>query len=309
MLCALLLLFAACGQAADPVPEGQPAPTITTPITTPPGSGTPVMVAPREPPPPIRVRGGGTETVLRLWSSCWQSGSARTCADGRPPAVPPDIGSAPDVEVAFDAVGWRFSATFVATGQECGREQTFPLTATGPTTHRLMAVGRAGDYTVTLHGRSAEGATNKGDVATTFRWHTTEDGPNEAPSATISLLATPADARVSMGAELSARALGVTTEAGTVEASAVVTSSTGASMRVDFRTIAMDCVPEGSLFLRSDGDDGRAVAALGPAPLRYEVTLALKGRAYRGTGVWPQDEIKDCSPCTRLRFDPPLPAL
>ncbi|HEV2760758.1 MAG TPA: hypothetical protein VGV86_14455, partial [Acidimicrobiales bacterium] len=93
------------------------------------------------------------------------------------------------------------------------------------------------------------------------------------------------------------------------EASAVVTSSTGASMRVDFRPIPMDCVPEGSLFLRSDGDDGRAVAALGPPPLRYEVTLSLQGRLYRGTGVWPQDEIHDCSPCTRLRFDPPLPAL
>ena len=247
--------------------------------------------------------------MLGLWSSCWRSGNASTCADGRPPAVPPDIGDAPDVEVAFDAAGWRFSATFVASGQECGREQSFPLTATGPTTHRLMSAGRAGDYTVTLHGRSGEGATNKGDVATTFRWHTTQDGPNEAPSATISLVATPAEARVSMGAELSARALGVTTLPGTVEASAVVTSSTGASMRIDFGPSPMDCVPEGSLFLRSDGDDGRAVAALGPVPLRYEVTLSLKGSVYRGTGVWPQDEIHDCSPCTRLRFDPPLPAL
>lgn len=27
-----------------------------------------------------------------------------------------------------------------------------------------------------------------------------------------------------------------------------------------------------------------------------------------GAGVWPRDELHDCSPCTPLRFDPPLPA-
>lgn len=261
-------------------------------------------------PPPLHVRGGGTDTVLGLWSFCWQSGNASGCADGRPPDVPPDIGDPAELEVAFDTPGWRFRATFIPSGEECGgRSQSVPLTATGPATHRLLPAGRAGDYTVTLHGRSAEGATNKGDVGTTFRWHTTTNGPNEAPHATMSLVATSAGVKVSMGAELSAAALGVTTRPGTVQASAVVTTSTGASFPVDFRPLDIECTPEGSFHLRSEADDGKTVAGLGPPPYRYDVRLFLAGVSYRGTGVWPQDEIRDCSPCTRLVFNPPLPAV
>lgn len=272
--------------------------------------GTPIVTGPHVPPPPLHVRGGGTDTVLPLWSSCWQSGNVSRCGDGRPPDVPPDIGNPAEVEVAFDTPGWRFSAKFVPSGEECGgRSQSVPLTATGPSTHRLVPTGRAGDYTVTLHGRSAEGATNKGDVATTFRWHTATNGPNEAPQATMSLLAARPAVKVSVGAELSATALGVTTRPGTVEASAVVTAGNGASMPVDFGPLDIECVPEGSFHFRSEADDGKAVAGLGPPPYRYDVRLVLSGVTYRGTGVWPRDEIRDCSPCTRLVFDPPLPAL
>ncbi|HEV2761092.1 MAG TPA: hypothetical protein VGV86_16145, partial [Acidimicrobiales bacterium] len=77
MLCALLLVLAACGQAGDPVPGAQPAPP-TTPSPPPPEPGTPLTEVPREPPPPLRVRGGGKETVLSVWSSCWQSGNVGT---------------------------------------------------------------------------------------------------------------------------------------------------------------------------------------------------------------------------------------
>lgn len=183
------------------------------------------------------------------------------------------------------------------------------LPATGPTTHRLLPIGKAGDYTMTLNGRSTDSAANAGDVVTTFRWHTPTNGPNEAPSATLSLLATPPEARASLGAELSATALGVSTRAGQAKAAAVVTSSTGASLRLEFQDPSDECMPDGSLFLRSDGEDGRRLATLGPPPFRYDVTLVLGNATYRGTGTWPGDEISACSPCTRLRFDPPLPAL
>jgi hypothetical protein len=312
----LFLIAAACGPA-DTVPQAQPAPTtIPTTIATTvaslamPVPGTPLVTEPFQPPPALHVRGGGTDTVLGLWSSCWQSGNSNRCADGHPPDVPDDIGHPADVEVAFDSPGWRFSATFVPSGQECGgRTQEMPLTATGPTTHRLLPAGRAGDYTVHLFGRSTEAATNKGDVATTFRWHTISNGPNQAPSATMSLLATSPQVKVSLGAELTATALGVSTRPATVEASAVVTTSTGRSMEVVFKPIEADCTPEGAFFLRSDADDGRTVGTLGPAPYRYDVRLVLSGVVYRGAGVWPQDEIHDCSPCTSLVFTPPLPAL
>ena len=314
-LCAaltLLLAAGACGEDVEPPAPGPAAaqdPTTTTvalAVPTPPT----FVPAPAAPRPPLVLRAGGTETQTRIWSSCWRSGNSSTCADGRPPPVPIDIGSPGQVDVSFDTPGWRFSATAVPTGQECGgRQQTMELPTTGATTHRLSPIGRAGDYTITLNGRSTEAATNKGDVVTTFRWRTTQDGPNQAPVATMSFMATPAAAKVGSGAELSAAALGVSTNAGTVEARAVVTTSTGATLAVDFLPSSIDCVPDGSLFLRSAADDGKALAALGPPPYRFSVTLTLNGVAYRGTGAWPQDEIHDCSPCTRLRWDPPLPAL
>jgi hypothetical protein len=261
-------------------------------------------------PPALLLRAGGTETVLDLWSSCWSSGNTTGCADGHPPDVAPDIGGPPEVEVAFDTPGWRFQATAMPTANTCsGRQEAADLVATGPTTHRLLPMGKAGDYTITLTGRSTDTATNKGDVATTFRWHTPRNGPSEPPSATMSLLATPAEIKASLGAELTARSLGVSTTTAAVSASAVVTAATGAAMTVDFHPHPqLECVPDGSLFLISDGEDGRRLTALGPAPFRYDVTLTIAGTRYRGAGTWPQDVIHDCSPCTALRWDPPLPA-
>lgn len=319
-VCAALLLAAgaACGQTGEPVLQPvalEPAPT-TLPTTAPapsslPAPGAPIPAAAFSRPPAIHVRGGGRDLALGAWSSCWQSGSTGGCADGRPPEDPPDIGSPPDVEVSFDTPGWRFQATAVPSDQTCGgRSQSSELAPTGPTTHRLTPIGRAGDYTITLRGSSTDAATNKGDVATTFRWHTPDDGPNQAPSATMSLRAAPPEARVAMGAELGAHGLGVPTNTVMVTATALVTTANGASMPVEFSpTPGVECVPDGSLFLRSPSDDGRAVAALGPPPYRYDVTLTLDGTTYRGAGTWPADEMHDCSPCTRLRWDPPLPAL
>lgn len=308
----MLLAAGACGEDVEPAAPAPAAAQEPTTTTVAPAAPTPptFVPAPSTPRPALMLRAGGIETPAAIWSSCWNSGDRSTCADGRPPADPPDIGSPPDIEVIFDTPGWQFSATAVPTGQACGgRQQTMDLRVIGPTTHRLLPIGKAGDYTITLNGRSTEAATNKGDVVTTFRWRTTRDGPNQAPSATMSLMATPPAAKVAMGAELSAAALGLSTNAGTVEASAVVTTSTGATLAVDFLPTDIDCVPDGSLFLRSPADDGKAIAALGPAPYRYAVTLVLNGVMHRGTGTWPQDEIHDCSPCTRLRWDPPLPAL
>lgn len=258
-------------------------------------------------PPAITLRSGGSEVALQAWSGCWSS----ACGDGRPPENPPDIGSPREVEVAFDAPGWRFRATAVPTGHACdGRSQSVDLAPTGPTTHRLTPIGRAGDYTITLSGKSTDAATNRGDVVTTFRWHTPKDGPSEPPSATMSLQAAGPEVREAMGAEFAAHALGVSTKGVAVTVTAVVTTASGGSMNLRFGpSPGVDCVPDGSLFLRSAPDDGRAVATLGPPPYRYVVTLTLAGRTYRGTGTWPADEIHDCSPCTRLQWDPPLPAL
>jgi hypothetical protein len=317
----LAVVAAACGEVRDsavPAAQGGPAPEQIVSTTLPPvapsvapGSPIPLVTPPASSMPPLRIRFGGTETVLSMWSSCWRSESVGSCGTGRPPEVPPDVGNPAEIAVVFETPGWRFSATAVPTGETCGgRSQSVELTATGATTHRLLPIGRAGDYTITLRGRSTESATNPGDLVSTFRWHTTKDGANETPSATVSILPSRPGDRLSFPGELSARALGVSTRPDRVEASAVITSSTGASMTVQFHPHpALDCVPEGSLSYRTADEVGSELAALGPAPFRFDVTLLLDSVPYRGTGTWPDDEISECSPCTKLRFTPSLPAL
>lgn len=91
------------------------------------------------------------------------------CADGVPPDPLPDVGSPHEIEVAFDAPGWNFTATAVARGQTCGRAQTVELEATGPTTYRLAPIGAAGDYERALFGRSGETVGDRGDVSVSFR--------------------------------------------------------------------------------------------------------------------------------------------
>jgi hypothetical protein len=261
--------------------------------------------------PPLRLRFGGTDTVVGIWSSCWSSGSSGSCGDGQPPDIPVDIGAPAQVEVLFDTPGWRFSATAVPTGAGCGgREESVDLPATGPVTHRLVPIGAPGDYTITLRGRSNPGAPSPGDLAATFRWHTGTGGPHQAPSATVSIVADLGAEGPGMPGELAAHALGVSTRPDNVRASVVITSGTGDSMTVQFHPLPdLACVPQGSLFYRTDNEVGARLASLGPPPFRYVVTLVLGSTPYRGTGTWPDDVMSACSPCTRLQFDPPLPAL
>lgn len=306
----LVLLAGACGRGEDvTATPAQPPPSQPVASTA---MEAPVLTAvPGDSrPPPVWVRGGGQELVLSPWSSCWRAPTYSVCSDGRPPESPPHVGNPAELEVDFPVPDWGFTATAAPTGVACGREQSVELPATSPTTYRLVPIGAAGDYTITLFGRAREGAAQGGDVATSFRWHTPRDGPNEAPAATASIIGgNPTEPR-SFGVELTARALGISTQTGTVHASVAVTSVNGAAMSIDLEPRpAGDCVPEGTLYLGAPEEVGKEAAALGPAPFRYDVTLVLDGIPYRGTGTWPDDQRSECSPCTTLRFDPPLPAL
>lgn len=310
---AVVLLAGACGggeEATQAMVEVQPVQAVTSTTTGSPIPGPPLRDASPPPPrPPILVRGEGRELTLSPWTACWSGPSSSVCADGRPPENPPDIGGPAELEVEFAVPDWRFTATAAPTGVECGREQTVDLEATGATTHRLVPIGPAGDYTITLSGWAKAGAGQRGDVHTTFRWHTPRPGPNEAPKATASIIGGLPSAPVSYGVEVSARALGVSTQKGKVGASVVVTSANGASTSIDLEPRPVgDCVPEGSLYLGASEDMGKEAAKLGPAPFRYDVTLVLDSIPYRGTGTWPDDQMSECSPCTALHFTPPLPA-
>ena len=53
------------------------------------------------------------------------------------------------------------------------------------------------------------------------------------------------------------------------------------------------------------------MAALGPAPFTYDVTLTLDGVRHRANATWPDDHVADPfndDPApVPLDFDPPLP--
>lgn len=302
---AVALALAACGGERRTSPAtgtGGSAVTRVAPTTMPAGSSA-VPIGPG--PPPIEVRTDRTLLSLRAWSYCWHAGGTGTCADGRPPTEPPDVGSPDEVAVGFPVPGWTFTATAQHHGTACGRAQTVKLQATGPTTFRLPPIGASGDADVRLFGRGPEG-----DVATSFRWHTRQDGPTEAPTATASILAGTADQIRSYGVELSMEDLRETPPPGRASAGVVVTSADGHALSVDLeRRIVSDCVPEGSALFVAAEEIGLRASRLGAAPFRYDVTLVIDSTTYRGTAIWPDDMDAACSPCTRLHFTPPLPGV
>lgn len=300
-LAAAAVLLTACGA------PGEDRLTTARPADGPPTTDVATVDTPA--PPPIVVRGGGREIQLVPWSHCWSGAGQGVCADGHPPEVPVDVGSADELEVAFAAPGFRFAATAERHGVRCGRSQTAPLAATGPTTHRLTPIGPAGDYVITLSGHSTESAAQKGDVTATFRWHTPRAGANEAPAATASILAGSPPTVVSLGVEVSVQDLLATPAPGRARASVSVTSANGAAVTIDVERHSAECAPEGSVAFGASREQGDRAARLGPPPFRYDVTLVLDGTTYRGTATWPDDVDPACSPCTRLRFTPPLPGL
>lgn len=101
------LLLAACGEAA-------PTGTGTSPVTTPASSAEPGLYPDLESPPPVTVRFFDQSIDLLAWSYCYGS----VCADGFPPAEPPDIGDAEEVAAEFPLAGWSFTATFTLPGSD-----------------------------------------------------------------------------------------------------------------------------------------------------------------------------------------------
>jgi hypothetical protein len=245
----------------------------------------------------VVVRGGDTVLSLEAWTACWGNG----CYDGVPPVDLPYIGSPDEIVVEFAVSGWEFSATVQPAGEACGRRQTEPLEQVSDTVHRLVPVGVADDYEVTLFGRGPGG-----DVFVSFRWSTPTDGVMPVPAATASILADH-DGRVdSYGVEVPVWNLADTPEPASGQVTVI--AAEGSSYTFELIRQDLDC-SKGAVFFTAPEEDGLAAAALGLPPFTYEVTLDLEGRTYVGTGVWPDDVDPECGPCVRLTFTPPLPAL
>jgi hypothetical protein len=118
-------------------------------------------------PPPVTVGNGDQSLELSAWAYCF----GNVCADGFPPARPPDVGRPESVVVEFPLEGWSFTATFVPAAHECVRAERVRLKPTSDGRFVLRPVGDADMYDVTLFGKG------DGDLFVTFRWTTPRDGP------------------------------------------------------------------------------------------------------------------------------------
>ena len=248
-------------------------------------------------PPPVTVLSGDRSIDLTAWTYCF----GNICADGMPPADPPDVGSPQEVAVEFPLSEWSFTASFVPSGRECGRIQEAPLTQTGDGSFVLAPIGHADTYDVTLFGRG------DGDLFVTFRWTTPIDGPLPQPQARMAVLAGH-DGRIdSYGVELEVSNLARTPE----EAEAIVTvrAETGEEITFDATRARSRCWPDGTVYWDGPDQRGLDAAALGEGPFTYEVELVLDGVRHVATASWPADEIVGNEPSVALEFTPDLPAV
>jgi hypothetical protein len=276
---------------------GPEARTSTGPTST--GSSTPepepATAAPET--PPVTVRFGDRSIELEPWTFCYGNG----CANGMPPADPPDVGNPEQIVVEYPLPGWSFTASFRPAGDECGRVQDVPLEPRGDGMHVLSPAGFGGTYDVTLFGQG------NGDLFVSFRWTTTRDGPLLAAAARLALLADH-DGRVdSHGVELELTHLASTPAAAT--ATITVRAEDGRSPTFDATRSAIGCLPAGTVYWDGPDDQGLAAATLGEGPFTYEVVVVLDGVRYAATAAWPDDVIVGNEPSVALAFEPRLPAL
>ena len=303
LLVAMALIAGSCGssQISDDPTTAQTAPFVDEPSSTTTGDPT-AEEEQRDPgeiqrPPPVEVSGRGISLSLEASTACWGNG----CYHGRPPANPAEIGDPDEIIVEFPEEGWGFIATVTPVGKECGRSQTEPLEPAGATTHRLLPIGLAGVYDVTLFGRGPGG-----DLFVSFRWTTPTDGIMPVPAATASILADHDGQIDSYGIEVPVWNLAATPESASGQVT--VTSSDGNTHTFDLTREDLGC-SEGSIYFTASLDEGLTAASLGTPPFTYELALELDGETYIGIGVWPNDVDPECAPCVPLTFEPPLPAL
>jgi hypothetical protein len=278
------LMLTACGGLGAESRGGSPAGR-----TDPPGPGAK--------PPPVTVRSSDRSFRLSPYTYCYRT----VCADGFPPAHPPEVGSPQKVFIEFPLSGWSFTAFFRPAREGCGRLQEVPLQPAGEGAWVLQPAGHAGTYDVDLSGKG------DGDLYVTFHWTTPQDGPLPSPEARLAVLAEH-DGRVdSYGVELEVANLARTPE----RASATITvrAASGEAVTFEATRSKQRCLPEGTAYWDGPDQEGHAAAALGEGPFTYEVELVLDGHRYVATASWPADEIAGNEPSVALRFTPDLPAL
>lgn len=117
--------------------------------------------------PEFVVSGSGPDVVLTPWTYCVPG----VCADGAPPADPPDIGATSTVTISVTRPGWALSATLREPGARCEAVYVAAVTRIDESQWRIGPSGPAGTYDVDLAGTR-----QSADASATFRWTATDSG-------------------------------------------------------------------------------------------------------------------------------------
>jgi hypothetical protein len=146
------VLLAACASAEPNEPKADPQDPLVSPSAISSVPSEPLEPGDLEAPPPVTVRFFEESIELHAWTYCYRNG----CADGAPPANPPDVGSPDEISVEFALSGWSFNGSFTRAGRKCGRVQTVPLQPVGDGRFVLRPAGFAATYDVTLFAEATE---------------------------------------------------------------------------------------------------------------------------------------------------------
>jgi hypothetical protein len=188
----------------------------------------------------------------------------------------------------------------------CAHSYSLRAQRTTPGTYRLPAAGPAGDYRVSLFGSGPQG-----DFSAEFRWRTASAGVVPEPTAYAAIVSTDLDGRIDDGHGLNLSVSGLARTPERASATVTATAANGRSVTVDAGEAQLGCPAAGQVdWWETDGRRSRRIAALGPPPFTYDVTLVLDGVEHHARATWPDDHVDDPfndDPApVPLMFDPPL---
>ena len=258
-------------------------------------------------PPALRLLLAEGEVDAWQGSYCWQSGDAGTCVDmvGPDDTMLPDVGSPGSVEFRFPVAPTTFRATFTPRTKGCARSYEGVVTELGDGRFRVEPAGPPGRYQVDVWGSAPQG-----EAPGSFLWSTPVAGPAVEPSASISIVWAPHGQVEGQQFHLFVEDLPTTPE--TASATITATAANGESFTFDAGKADLACPSLGEVNFAEGGDGALAeqVAALGPAPFEYAVTLTVDGTTHTAAATWPDDHVEDPfndDPApVPLVFDPPL---
>ena len=113
-------------------------------------------------PPVLAVQAASGAVEVEPWSWCYADPGGGACADGAPPADPPQLGAGTALPFEFVLDDWSFTATSEPVGTGCVVGRT--VTAQGRR-YEVDLAGVTGVHDVTVVGWGEQG-----DLSVTVRW-------------------------------------------------------------------------------------------------------------------------------------------